>query len=336
MMHSKERTLWVDSCRFFAIFVIMCTHFLAEFFPGALRLWEEGLSSWLLYGLTGKFSVAFFFVLLGYFASRSASFSPGKFLRYGVKRYIHFAFFVFASTLIYIAACYGCTWLFHSPGESALRVISDGLGYNIIYLLRDSLLFEDNYNATLWCLQQLFIASLLCRALGYLPKHMGAAAAVFVMAVLMIISPAYCVWICAAVLGYILRLVNELQLKVSRGIIVVSLLIALLLIKIRLPEGALQYSMQAVAAGLLVFAQFNMPGVQKLLSFRPFPWLGGISMGLFVVHTPINAVLASSLFPLLGGIMPQALVGIICFILSTALSIFCAWILHRMYSIIVK
>ena len=165
---------------------------------------------------------------------------------------------------------------------------------------------------------------------------MGAAAAVFVMAVLMIISPASCVWICAAVLGYILRLINGLRLKASRGIIVVSLFAALLLIKIRLPEGALQYSMQAVAAWLLIFAQFHLPVVQKLLSSRPFPWLGGISMGLFVVHTPINAVLASSLFPLLAGMMPQALVGIICFILSTALSIFCAWLLHRIYSIIVK
>ena len=335
-MLTKERTLWVDSCRFFAIFVIMCTHFLAGFFPDTLRLWEEGLSSWLLYGLTGKFSVAFFFVLLGYFASRSASFSPGGFLRYSVKRYIHFAFFVFVSTLIYIVACYGCTWLFHRPGDDALRVISDGFRYNFIYLIRDSFLFEDNYNATLWCLQQLFIASLVCRALGYLPKKMGAAAAVFVIAVLMIIDPAYCVWICAAVLGNILRLVNELRLKVSRAVIIAALLLTLLLIKIRLPEGALQYSMQAVAAWLLIFAQFHLTGAQNLLSSRPFPWLGEISMGLFVVHTPINAVLASSLFPLLVGMMPQTVVGIICFILSTALSIVCAWILHKMYRFIAK
>ena len=339
-MLTKERTLWVDSCRFFAIFVIMCTHFLAAFFPGALSLWEEGAISWLLYGLTGKFSVAFFFVLLGYFASRSAKFSLPGFLRYSVKRYLHFAFFVFVCTAIYIAACYGCTWLFHSPGDDAQRVISDGFGYNLVCLLRDSLLFEDNYNGTLWCLQQLFIASLVCRALGYIPGQLGfnkrLGIALVLMAALLLINADYCVWICAAVLGWVLRLVTEREGNTPRSVIILALIAALLLIKIRMAECVLQYAMQALAAALLIFAQFKLPKVQRILSHKPFPWLGGISMGLFVVHTPINAVLASSFFPLAGRVLPGALAGIIGFVLSTALSIGCAWILHRLYSLITK
>ena len=331
-----KRTLWVDSCRFFAIFVIMFTHFLAEFFPEALRFWEEGASSWLLYGLTGKFSVAFFFVLLGYFASRRWTFSPGAFLRYGLRRYLHFAFFVLVCTVIYIVACYGCSWLFHSPGEAALRVISDGWGLNLSYLMRDALLFENNYNDTLWCLQQLFIASLVCRALGCLPRRMGLAAAVFVMAALLVMDAEYCVWICAALLGYLLRLVMERGVKPGTSGIAAAVITALVLMKIRMPECVLQYAMQALAAGLLIFAQFQLPAVQRLLEAKPFPWLGGISMGLFVVHTPINSVLACCFFPLLGGKIPGLLLWLTGFALSTGLSIFCAWLLHRMYGTVEK
>ena len=82
-----NRSLWIDSCRFLAIFVIMCTHFLAEFSPSTLQFWEIGPLSWLLHGLTGKFSVSFFFVMLGYFASKPASFKCKKLVNYALQRY---------------------------------------------------------------------------------------------------------------------------------------------------------------------------------------------------------------------------------------------------------
>ncbi|MBQ2961310.1 MAG: acyltransferase family protein [Oscillospiraceae bacterium] len=335
-----KRTLWVDSCRFFAIFVIMCTHFLAEFYPQALLLWEEGLSSWLLYGLTGKFSVAFFFVLLGYFASRASNFKLPELLRYSLRRYIHFAFFVFLSTAAMIAACYCCTWLFHSPGPAAQRIIADGFRYNLIYLLRDSFLFENNYNSTLWCMQQLFLASILCRLLGCLPRRMGPAAAVFVMVVLLIMDAGFCIWICAAILGYVLRIVLEndrLCRRLSAPLpLCIMALAALLMIKLRLPEGALQYSLQSLAALLLIFIQFKFTPAQKLLACAPFPWLGSISMGLFVVHTPIYAILASSLYPVLLAFLAEGAALLLCYIAAVALSIFCAWLLHSLYGLISK
>ena len=138
-----KRENWIDSCRFFAIFVIMATHFLATFRPEALALWETMPSSLLLGGLTGKMSVAFFFVVLGYFASAPRAFDTRAFAVYTLRRYGQFAFFVFAVTLCYIVGCYGVTWLFHLAEGEVLRVISDGPRYNLIYLLRDAFLFEN-------------------------------------------------------------------------------------------------------------------------------------------------------------------------------------------------
>ena len=156
-----RRESWIDSCRFLAIFVIMFTHFLAMYHPAALSLWEGGPSWWLLGGLTGKFSVAFFFVLLGYFASKPKSFRIAFYGSYCARRYFQFAFYVFCVTFFYLIGSYAVTWLFHTPDEYVFHVLSDGPRYNLIYLLHDAFLFQDNYNATLWCMPQLFLASLV-------------------------------------------------------------------------------------------------------------------------------------------------------------------------------
>ena len=47
---------------------------------------------------------------------------------------------------------------------------------------------------------------------------------------------------------------------------------------------------------------------QDLLSRSPLPWLGGLTMGIFVIHTPVYALLDSSLIPLLRKILPDAVV----------------------------
>jgi len=337
-MVTKERTQWIDSCRFFAIFIIMLTHFLAEFCPRALTLWESGISSWFLYGLTGKFSVAFFFVLLGYFASAAQKdFRLTDFFRYSLKRYVQFAFYIFLCTAGFILGSYAAVSIFHNPGETVFRVISDGFKYNFIYLLRDAFLFEDNYNATLWCMQQIFIASLVCRALAALSDRGWASrllAALLLMLLLMLIDSEYCVWICAALLGYILRLLLENQklcagLRSAPALLMIALAV-LVLIKLRMPESVLQYSLQSLAAFLLVLLHFQLPAAQRILSTKPFPWLGSISMGLFVVHTPINSLLQSTVLVLLPGTVGT----VICFVFSMGLSIVCAWLLHRCYAMV--
>ena len=334
-----HREGWIDACRFFAIFVIMATHFLAMFQPEALALWEKMPSRLVLGGLTGKFSVAFFFVLLGYFAGRPRKFTTGGFARYALRRYGQFSFFVFVSTLCFLIGSYGLTWLLHTPDENVFRVLSDGFRYNFIYLLRDSFLLEDNYNATLWCMRQLFAASLLCWLLGCLPEGK---ARLLISVAAWALSPLLgrdWVWLGAGAAGVVLRCIREDEILFSKlskpGITVLLLLAALACIKAPLTEGTALYALQGLGAFLLILAQFSLPGVQRTLASRPFPWLGRVSMGLFVVHTPVNCLLASSLWPMLAG-LPQAAALLLMFVVSLSLSIAAAVFLHRSYGMIQK
>lgn len=340
-----SRTKWIDSCRFLAIFVIMLTHYLAKFCPDSLSLWEEGISSLFLYGLTGKFSVAFFFVLLGYFASKPIVFNSSSFVSYIVQRYLQFAFYIFITSCIYVVSSYGVTWLFHTPDNNVFRILSDGFKYNIIYILRDSLMFEDNYNPTLWCMQQLFAASFLCKCFAFLPQALKPvyrlASAFAIIFALMLINSSYNVWICASVLGYVLRVTLEVQDKrgiehCSHTLLFLLFTTVLVLIKIRMPESVLQYSMQSFAAFLLIYINFNFSPLKAILSRSPLPWLGGISMGLFVVHSPVNDILYSSLYPVLTAFVPGFVTNTACFILSLTLSVLSAWLLHSLYSLLQK
>ena len=340
-MHKREA--WIDACRFFAIFVIMSTHFLAMFLPDALLLWERMPTRLLLGGLTGKFSVAFFFVLLGYFACAPKALDLRGLLRYALRRYRQLCLFVLAAGLCYVLGAYCCAWLFHTPDGNVFRVLSDGPRYNLIYVVRDAFLLEDNYNATLWCMRQLFLASVLCRLLGCLPEKLDprlrlliALAAVALSA----LAGKTWVWLGVAALGYALRLLLENEklrrLSESAAARVILFLLAVACIKAPLEEGTALYLLQGVGALLLLFVLFHTAWAQRLLASKPLPWLGLRSMGLFVVHTPVNCLLASSLWPILAANLPRAAALTVCYGLSVALSVAAAWLLHRAYALAVR
>ena len=335
----EKRKAWIDSCRFFAIFVIMTTHYLAMFLPDALLLWERMPTMLLLGGLTGKYSVAFFFVLLGYFASKPVRFAWKGIALYTLRRYRQLCFFVLVSTLCYLLGSYGCAWIFHTPDENVLRVLSDGPRYNLLYAVRDAFLFEENYNATLWCMRQLFAASVLCRLLGCLPEHLDRRLRILTTLLILSLSAltrSMWVWVGVGALGFTLRLVLESaayrRLCEKPAALAALFFAALCCIKAPLPEGTLLYLLQGVGALLLLLVLFALRGVQRAFAAQPFPWLGKRSMGLFVVHTPINCLLASSLCPILMAHLPKAAALILGYCLSLALSITAAWLLHGAYA----
>lgn len=333
-----KRENWIDSCRFLAIFVIMATHFLAAFRPEALALWEEMPSRLLLGGVTGKFSVAFFFVLLGYFAGRPKPFSLPDFARYTLRRYFQFAFFAFVGTLLFLLGGYAVTWLFHTPDERVFLILSDGPRYNLIYLLRDGFLLEDHYIDTLWCMRDLFLASLVCRLFAYLPERLRpirrAGIGLALIAVLLLVNARFFVWVCDALLGCVLRLLfgDGRGLRLDRPLPKLLLfLLCVVLMKLPLEEGPVLYFLQGLIASALLYLCFCTAWVQRLLSRAPLPWLGRIGMGLFVVHAPVYSLLLSSLYPLLTGRVAEGLLLIFCFCLSVGLSVLGAWLLHRAY-----
>ncbi|MCR5576746.1 MAG: acyltransferase [Oscillospiraceae bacterium] len=333
-----KRVEWIDSCRFLAMLVIMVTHFLAMFSPDALQLWEQMPGRLILGGITGKLSVAVFFVLLGYFASKPKPFSLSAFGRYTLRRYIYFVFFALLATLLYLLGGYAVTWLFHTPDESVFVILSDGPRYNLIYLLRDGFLLEDHYIDTLWCMQSLFLASIVCRLFGYLPARLGpglrALLAFAVIALLLLLNAAFFVWVCVGLLGCLLRLVSDSSRELRIKPLLPRLLLfltGLVIIKLPLDEGPLLYFLQGLVALTWTYLILCAESVQRFLSRAPLPRLGKLTMGLFVLHTPVYSLLRSSLFPLMQKVLPDAATLPLCFCLGVSLTLVGAWLLHRAY-----
>ena len=323
------------------MFLILVVHFLDAFLPSALLLWEPGPYWWLLGGMRGKLGFTMYFTLLGFFASSPKPASVKGYLRYSVLRYYQLCFFAFLATLFFILGGYGATWLFHTPDADVFRILSDGPQYNLIYLLHDGFLFEYHYIDSFWCMIHLMLSSLFCRLIGYLPQSLRAGwralIAAALMALLMAINADYFIWVSVALSGYLLRLALDYAREhpaVSRSLpLLLLFILCIVILKIPLAEGALLFSLEGLVDWLLLFIQAHIPPVQRFFSKAPFPWLGRVSMGIFVLHTPIYSLIRSTLFPLLSASLPQALLLPLLFILGVSLTVFGAWILHRLYDI---
>ena len=334
-----KRIDWIDSCRFLAMAVTLFVHFLQTFCPAALGFWEPGPTFWLTRGFQGKIVFVLYFVLLGYFACTPKRFSLSAFARYALRRYLLFVFFSFLATLAFILGGYVITWIFHTPDPDVFRILSDGPQYNLIYLLRDAFYLEDHYIDSFWCMPHLLAASVVCRLYGYLPERirpgLRALIACALIAVLLLINAQQTIWICVGLLGCLLRLAMENAdafplLKKPRFRLLV-LLLTIALLKIPIEEGPLLFFLEGLvdSTWMLLIAQDER--VRRFLSRAPLPRLGKLSMGIFVIHTPVFCLLRSSLFPLMLGRLPNAVTYAVCFPLGVSLSILGAWILHRAY-----
>ena len=228
---------------------------------------------------------------------------------------------------------------FRAPDEAARLVLSDGWRYNFVYLLRDSFLFEDHYDATLWCLQQLFLSSLVCRLLGCLPERLSpltrAGIAVGIGVLLLLFSPAYCVWISVSLLGCLLRLAlseaDRLPALTKPPVLIGLFAAAVLCIKAPLEEGLTLYLLEGLGAFLLLWVLFRTAWARRLLGRGPFPRLGLWSMGLFVVHTPVFSLVDSSLYVLLDGRLPLWAALPVTFAVGLTLCVLASRLLHAAY-----
>ena len=337
-----KRIEWIDSARYIAIFHVVFIHVLDKFRPDILSYWYTPPYSYLPFLFCAKAAVLFFCVLLGFFASRPHSFSVSGLFNYTVKRYIQFSFYIFLTGVVFVCASYAVTWLFHSPDEFAFRVICDDARYNVIYILRDSFLFEANYNPTLWSMQQFFIASILCYLLGCLSARvkplLSFTVTAFIIAALLISGSEYLSWVAFCVMGVPARLYVENADKFpfikKRGVRIALLITAVVLFK--LPESTFAYFMYAVASILLIAVCCSSPAAQKKLSTPPLPRLGLLAFGVYVVHTPVNSVLHSSIYPYISAVLPPWLSTLLIFILCIAISTGCAWLLETLYRKLIR
>ena len=95
----KKRILYYDNIRYMAAIMVFTWHFISRFTRTTFRYWTHGPSHYILQGMSGKFGVIVFCVVLGYFAAKSGG-KKGSLAKYTLNRYIQFALMgVFINTL---------------------------------------------------------------------------------------------------------------------------------------------------------------------------------------------------------------------------------------------
>lgn len=335
-----KRIDWIDSTRYIAIFHVVFIHTIAKYLPELLDYWVTPPSSYIPFLLNAKVAVLFFCVLLGFFAAKPRAFSLSAFFTYALRRYIQFAFFLFISSVVYVFGSYAVTWIFHRPDEFAFRVICDGLKFNIIYILRDAFLFEANYNPTMWSMQQFYIASVLCYLSGCvsyrLPLRVSAVIYAVLVGLLLATGSEYLSWVAFCVMGAFVRLYAE-----NRGcfgfmpkppVRVSLVLFAWFLYKFPMRECTFVFFLMAVASVVLIIVLFESERMQQLLARPPLPRLGKLAFGVYVVHTPLNSLIHSSLYPLIAAILPSGAAMLLCFALCIVSATLCAYLLDSAYS----
>lgn len=334
-----NREKWIDSCRFFAMFWILIGHFLAAFDPAALALWEPGPWYWLLGGFRGKLAFTLYFVLIGYFASAPKKATLRAFLRYCRRRYFLLAFFSFFAVLFFLVAGRVVAHVFRTPDADVFRILSDGPRYNLIFFLHEAFLLQWHYIDSFWCLPHILMASVAGRLLGYLPETLSPSRRFMIGAALCALLPAIdgelFIWTSVGCMGYCLRmglLIAEEHPRMTKPAVLISLFIACVaVLKIPIEEGVLLFVIEGVVDSLLMFIQYHVEPVKRAFSKPPFPRLGMLSMGIFVIHTPVYSLLRSSVYPLLHGIVPERLLLGLCFVLGVGLTLVGAWVLHGLY-----
>lgn len=334
-----KRVGWIDAARYIAIFHVVFIHTLDTFSPRVLDYWVTPPTSYIPFLLNAKTAVLFFCVLLGFFAAKPRRFSARGFARYTVKRYVQFSLFLLVSGVVYVLGAYCVTWLFHTPDEYAHRVISDGFRYNLIYILRDAFLFEANYNVTMWSMQQFFIASIVCYLLGCVIYRVKPVTALLItaatVAAFLLPRSEYLSWIAFCVMGVFVRLYAEnaehFPFLDKRGARIALALLAWFLFKFPMPECTFVFFLMAAASILLLVVCFRSPTAQNVLGSDPLPALGKLAFGVYVVHTPINSLLQSSLQPIAVGVLPSFIVTPLCFVFTICAATGCAWLLDRLH-----
>jgi len=144
----KQRKNYFDTIKLFAIFVVFATHFIASYHSAYFDLWHTMPYAVILKGVSGKFGVVVFSVILGYFAYKS---SDRNIIGYAVKRYLYFLLCALFINSIY-AVC------------GHFGYLTDPVGLR--HLLVSSVMLDDDIFATLWCLRPFLAASILARICG--------------------------------------------------------------------------------------------------------------------------------------------------------------------------
>ena len=178
-----------------AAIMVFTWHFISRFTRTTFRYWTHGPSHYILQGMSGKFGVIVFCVVLGYFAAKSGG-KKGSLAKYTLNRYIQFALMgVFVNTL------YLTVDLFNVFPNKSITVAQ---------VIRSGLLLSDDIFPAFWCMKLFLLGGVIC----YANKKYEVPAAVCLMEILgFLLSGKYLyydgIWIAFILMGSLMDEINE-------------------------------------------------------------------------------------------------------------------------------
>lgn len=336
----KEKIYWVDSLKLLAAFLVFSTHFLAEYAPAFLVHWEKGH---LLYGVSGKLAVGFFFLMSGYFAMYARRENTGKYI---VKRYLRLSVpvFIIETVVLILALCYKVIrleeWM---PPEMTGRYLKPE-AVNWRFFLSDIFLLSGKVIPTYWGNFMLFSGPVIVVFLhgnserndistGIYKKIRAMLPFAFAGVFFFLLSGGrheyawYTVCMSGALLYLFLQKERSWDARIKRVIKMTALLV--LVCCVRTPETNIGYVLKGMASFCLVVFVYLDKKIQKLLENKWFKSLANYSFEIYLVHTPVNLMVISFLFGFLqeAGVSYRLTLGLT-YLMSLGVTILCGKGLH--------
>lgn len=331
METEKEKIYWIDSLKLLAALLVFSIHFLAMYAPDFLIHWEEGH---VLYGISGKLAVGFFFLMSGYFAMYAKKENAWK---YVLKRYLRLSvpiFIVEAAVLMFMLYCQ----IVGVEAWISLKTV------NYKAFLFDIFFLQDKVIPTYWGNFILFagpvIVILLRDGCNRIVSLSGKYATLkegipFFLAglVFFLLSNErytyawYTVCMSGALLYLFLSEARNFGSWTKRILKTVALLIALCCV--RTQETNVGYVLKGmVSLGIVVFVNFDKR-IQKFLENKLCKSMSKYSFEIYLVHTPINLMMICYIFGFLKetGMRYRTTLGLT-YLISLGCTILCSAGLH--------
>lgn len=262
----KTRKNYFDTIKLIAIFIVFATHFIASYHSAYFDLWHTMPYAILLKGISGKFGVVLFSVILGYFAYRS---SDGNIIGYAVKRYLYFFICaLFINTVYFVCSRFG--YLTDPVSMRKLAVCSLTLG--------------DGIFATLWCLRPFLFASIISRING--KAKAGIIAFALEIALLLYLGQT---WIAIGIMGNIAVWLEDNDIcknifshRIAR---ISAYLTAFGVVKLA------NYPAEGIAAAVVLAALPQSTVLVKALNNRHLASAGRNTMAIYLIHPALYTLI---------------------------------------------
>jgi len=261
------RKTYIDTLKFFSIFIVYLTHFIDYWNNSYFKFWTEKPSSFLLYGISGKLGVAFFSVCVGYFAFLSKHKNP---LVYMIRRYFYF---------------FLCGFIINTIFAFGNHDIS-------IKILTEAVKLGAEYFPAYWCMFSFFLASIV----SYFNSYYKASLSFIILEIIIFGIIGY-IWVSICLLGNITILIlnNEKFMQYFQCKRNKIFLLVLCFFLIKRDESNMTYFIDGICSCIILCVVENSAQLKKILSCKLF-LPGKNVMPIYLFHTFIFIKMGKYLF----------------------------------------